>query len=51
MPELSEDEGKIEGNSYSIPLKQLSDGGSPIKHYVVRYRKVSIKLNKLQSVI
>lgn len=45
MPELSADEGKIERNSYSVPIKQLNDGGSPIKHYIVRYRKVGVKLN------
>ncbi|KAB5532960.1 hypothetical protein PHYPO_G00126080 [Pangasianodon hypophthalmus] len=38
MPGLSADEGKIERNSYSIPIKQLSDGASPIQHYVVRYQ-------------
>ncbi|KAK1806712.1 hypothetical protein P4O66_005212, partial [Electrophorus voltai] len=28
----------IEGNSFFIPFKQLDDGGSPIMHYVVRYK-------------
>ncbi|XP_076869237.1 neural cell adhesion molecule 1 isoform X2 [Brachyhypopomus gauderio] len=38
-PMLSNDEKVIEENSFSIPFKQLDDGGSPIKRYVVRYRK------------
>lgn len=53
VPVLSTDEGKIEKNTYSVPIKQLSDGGSPITYYVVRYRMVSMLLNdtKLQSVV
>ncbi|KAG7317898.1 hypothetical protein KOW79_018933 [Hemibagrus wyckioides] len=38
VPVLLADEGKIEKNTYSVPFKQLSDGGSPITYYVVRYR-------------
>ncbi|XP_066533654.1 neural cell adhesion molecule 1 isoform X2 [Hoplias malabaricus] len=37
-PEMSATDGKVDGNSYSIPIKQLDDGGSPVQHYVVRYR-------------
>ncbi|XP_036414025.1 neural cell adhesion molecule 1-like isoform X2 [Colossoma macropomum] len=37
-PVLSSTDGKIEGNSYSIPIKQLDDGGHPIQHFLVRYR-------------
>ncbi|KAK3515348.1 hypothetical protein QTP70_018020, partial [Hemibagrus guttatus] len=38
IPALSVHEGKIEKNSYSVPFKQLNDGGSPIAYYVVRYQ-------------
>ncbi|KAM9436503.1 neural cell adhesion molecule 1 [Clarias gariepinus] len=38
MPDLSVLEGKAEKNSYSIPVKQGSDGGSPVTYYVVRWR-------------
>ncbi|KAI4893836.1 hypothetical protein NFI96_020825, partial [Prochilodus magdalenae] len=37
-PLLSATDGKIEGNSYSIPFKLTEDGGYPIQRYVVRYR-------------
>ncbi|XP_036414659.1 neural cell adhesion molecule 1 isoform X3 [Colossoma macropomum] len=37
-PVLSSTDGKLEGNSYSIPIKQLDDGGHPIQHFLVRYR-------------
>ncbi|TSK20187.1 Neural cell adhesion molecule 1 [Bagarius yarrelli] len=37
-PEVFADESKIEKNTYSVPFKQLNDGGSPVTHYVVRYR-------------
>ncbi|XP_017564263.1 neural cell adhesion molecule 1 isoform X3 [Pygocentrus nattereri] len=37
-PVLSSTDGKLEGNSYSIPIKQLDDGGQPIQHFLVRYR-------------
>ncbi|XP_060756264.1 neural cell adhesion molecule 2 [Neoarius graeffei] len=38
MPEVSVDNGKIDKNSYSIPVKQITDVGSPIQYYVIRYR-------------
>ncbi|XP_020353399.1 neural cell adhesion molecule 1-like isoform X2 [Oncorhynchus kisutch] len=37
-PVLVASEGKFEGNMFSIPLTQLDCGGSPIIHYIVRYR-------------
>ncbi|XP_067266867.1 neural cell adhesion molecule 1-A isoform X1 [Chanodichthys erythropterus] len=37
-PILYLSEKKLEKNSVSIPIKQLKDGGSPIQHYVVRYK-------------
>ncbi|XP_067304106.1 neural cell adhesion molecule 1-like [Pseudorasbora parva] len=37
-PVLSLNEKKLELNSVSIPIKQLKDGGSPVLHYVVRYK-------------
>ncbi|XP_073703359.1 neural cell adhesion molecule 1 isoform X2 [Garra rufa] len=37
-PVLSLNEKKLDKNSVSIPIKQLKDGGSPILHYVVRYK-------------
>ncbi|XP_045068759.1 neural cell adhesion molecule 1-like isoform X2 [Coregonus clupeaformis] len=37
-PFLVASEGKVEGNMFSIPLTQLDNGGSPIIHYIVRYR-------------
>ncbi|KAK7158198.1 hypothetical protein R3I93_009409 [Phoxinus phoxinus] len=37
-PVLSLNEKKLEKNSVSIPIKQLKDGGSPVLHYVVRYK-------------
>ncbi|ROL41410.1 Neural cell adhesion molecule 1-A [Anabarilius grahami] len=37
-PVLSLSEKKLEKNSVSIPIKQLKDGGSPIQHYIVRYK-------------
>ncbi|XP_039506733.1 neural cell adhesion molecule 1 [Pimephales promelas] len=37
-PVLSLNEKKLEKNSVSIPIKQLEDGGSPVLHYVVRYK-------------
>ncbi|XP_051721043.1 neural cell adhesion molecule 1-like isoform X2 [Ctenopharyngodon idella] len=37
-PVLSLSEKKLEKNSISIPIKQLKDGGSPIQHYIVRYK-------------
>ncbi|XP_039974592.1 neural cell adhesion molecule 1 [Xiphias gladius] len=38
-PALSSDEMKVEGNSFSIPLKQTDDGGSPLLHFKIRYRE------------
>ncbi|XP_053467875.1 neural cell adhesion molecule 2 [Ictalurus furcatus] len=38
VPVLLANEGKIERNTYSLPIKQISAGGSPITHYLVRYR-------------
>ncbi|XP_018539772.1 neural cell adhesion molecule 1 [Lates calcarifer] len=38
-PVLSSDEIKIEGNSFSVPLKQTDDGGTPLLHFNVRYRQ------------
>uniref|UniRef100_A0A8C8ML53 Neural cell adhesion molecule 3 n=1 Tax=Oncorhynchus tshawytscha TaxID=74940 RepID=A0A8C8ML53_ONCTS len=37
-PILVASEGRFEGNMFSIPLTQLDCGGSPIIHYIVRYR-------------
>lgn len=37
-PVLVASEGMVEGNVFSIPLIQLDRGGSPIIHYIVRYR-------------
>ncbi|XP_058602559.1 neural cell adhesion molecule 1 isoform X3 [Onychostoma macrolepis] len=37
-PILSLSEKKLDKNSISIPVKQLKDGGSPVLHYVVRYK-------------
>ncbi|KAL1259968.1 hypothetical protein QQF64_010545 [Cirrhinus molitorella] len=37
-PVLSLSEKKLDKNSVSIPIKQLKDGGSPVLHYVVRYK-------------
>lgn len=31
---------KVEGNSFSVPLKQLDDGGTPLLNFGVRYRQV-----------
>ncbi|XP_016339037.1 neural cell adhesion molecule 1-like isoform X2 [Sinocyclocheilus anshuiensis] len=38
-PILSLSEKKLDTNSVSIPIKQLKDGGSPILHYIVRYKE------------
>nr|XP_023844502.1 neural cell adhesion molecule 1-like isoform X1 [Salvelinus alpinus] len=37
-PVLVASKGKVEGNMFSITLTQLDSGGSPIIHYIVRYR-------------
>lgn len=39
-PVLSSDEMKIEGNTFSVPLKHTVDGGSPVLQLNVRYRQV-----------
>ncbi|XP_059195667.1 neural cell adhesion molecule 1 [Centropristis striata] len=38
-PVLSTDEKKIEGNSFSVPLKLLEDGGNPLLQFNVRYKQ------------
>ncbi|XP_072250828.1 neural cell adhesion molecule 1 isoform X2 [Leuresthes tenuis] len=38
-PVLSTDKMNIEGNSFSVPLNQKDDGGSPVLHFSVRYRQ------------
>lgn len=38
-PVLSSPGMKVEGNSFSVPLKQMDDGGSPVLHFNVRYRQ------------
>ncbi|XP_071325975.1 neural cell adhesion molecule 1 isoform X2 [Trachinotus anak] len=38
-PVLSSDEIKVEGNSFSVPLKQTDDGGLPLLHFNIRYRQ------------
>uniref|UniRef100_A0A3Q0SD08 Neural cell adhesion molecule 3 n=1 Tax=Amphilophus citrinellus TaxID=61819 RepID=A0A3Q0SD08_AMPCI len=38
-PVLSSDEIKIEGNTFSVPLKQMDDGGTPVLQFNVRYRQ------------
>ncbi|XP_042345060.1 neural cell adhesion molecule 1 [Plectropomus leopardus] len=37
-PVLSTNEMKIEGNSFTVPLKQNDDGGTPLLHFDVRYK-------------
>ncbi|XP_028837173.1 neural cell adhesion molecule 1 isoform X1 [Denticeps clupeoides] len=37
-PFLTSDDIKLEENTFSIPFKQQDTGGSPIIHYVIRYR-------------
>ncbi|XP_026139283.1 neural cell adhesion molecule 1-like isoform X1 [Carassius auratus] len=37
-PIMSLSEKKLEKNSFSIPIKQLKNEGSPILHYIVRYK-------------
>lgn len=31
----------VESNNFSIPLPQVDEGGSPLKHFNIRYRKVA----------
>ncbi|XP_076593616.1 neural cell adhesion molecule 1 [Chaetodon auriga] len=38
-PVVSVDRMKIESNSFSVPLKQIDDGGSPLMHFNIRYRQ------------
>ncbi|XP_054869316.1 neural cell adhesion molecule 1 isoform X1 [Amphiprion ocellaris] len=38
-PVLSSPGMKVEGNSFSVPLKQTDDGGSPVLHFNVRYKQ------------
>ncbi|XP_044062563.1 neural cell adhesion molecule 1 isoform X2 [Siniperca chuatsi] len=38
-PVLSSDEMKVDGNSFSVPLKQIDDGGTPLLHFNIRYRQ------------
>ncbi|XP_070691990.1 neural cell adhesion molecule 1 [Pempheris klunzingeri] len=38
-PVLLSDEMKTEGNSFSVPLKNMDDGGSPLLHFNIRYRQ------------
>lgn len=39
-PVLSVDKMKVEGNTFSVPLKQNDDGGTPLLHFDVRYKQV-----------
>ncbi|XP_034553796.1 neural cell adhesion molecule 1 [Notolabrus celidotus] len=39
-PVLSTDAMKVEGNSFSVPLKQNDDGGTPLQHFSIRYKQV-----------
>ncbi|XP_074539291.1 neural cell adhesion molecule 1 [Halichoeres trimaculatus] len=38
-PVLFIDVMKVEGNSFSVPLKQNDDGGTPVQHFNVRYKQ------------
>ncbi|XP_031134210.1 neural cell adhesion molecule 1 isoform X2 [Sander lucioperca] len=38
-PVLSSSKMKVEGNSFSVPLEQSDDGGSPLLHFDIRYRQ------------
>ncbi|XP_074510903.1 neural cell adhesion molecule 1 isoform X2 [Sebastes fasciatus] len=38
-PVLSSNEMKVEGNSFSVPIKQTDDGGTPLLHFDVRYKQ------------
>ncbi|XP_040022318.2 neural cell adhesion molecule 1 isoform X1 [Gasterosteus aculeatus] len=38
-PVVLSNEMKVEGNSFSVPLKQSDDGGTPMLHFDVRYRQ------------
>lgn len=39
-PVLLTDEMKVEGNSFSVPLKQIDDGGTPLLHFSMQYKQV-----------
>lgn len=39
-PVLVTDKMKIEGNSFSVPLKQIDDGGNPLLKFHIRYRPI-----------
>ncbi|XP_030014772.1 neural cell adhesion molecule 1 isoform X1 [Sphaeramia orbicularis] len=38
-PVLSPGQMRIDGNSFSVPLTQIDDGGSPLLHFTVRFRQ------------
>ncbi|KAK5862658.1 hypothetical protein PBY51_018028 [Eleginops maclovinus] len=38
-PVISSDEMKVEGNTFSVPINQIDDGGTPLLHFELRYRK------------
>ncbi|XP_035527531.1 neural cell adhesion molecule 1 isoform X2 [Morone saxatilis] len=38
-PVISSDQMKVERNSFSVPLKQIDDGGNPLQHFKIRYRQ------------
>ncbi|XP_024122872.1 neural cell adhesion molecule 1 [Oryzias melastigma] len=38
-PVVSAEEIKIDGNTFSVPVKQSDDGGSPLLHFQVRYKQ------------
>ena len=45
-PVLTADEMKVERNSFSVPVKQSDDGGSPLQHYNIRYRQVGASVSR-----
>lgn len=42
---------KVEGNSVSVPVKQTDDGGTPLLHFIVRYKQVVSQAVSLQYII
>ncbi|XP_068592517.1 neural cell adhesion molecule 1 [Cebidichthys violaceus] len=38
-PVLLSNEMKVEGNSFSVPLKQTDDGGTPLLYFDIRYKQ------------
>nr|XP_046256510.1 neural cell adhesion molecule 1 [Scatophagus argus] len=42
-PVLSVEKMTVEKNSFSVPLKQIDDGGAPLQHFNMRYRQVKDK--------